>query len=70
MDAGALESILPLLRCPVSRQPLRFASTEEKRAASFPEYALALASQDGRHVYPVSDGIPVLLPPETLSTEH
>lgn len=69
MDLTWLDSILPVLRCPASRQPLRFASPEEKRAASLPESDPALASEDGAHIYPISDGIPILLPPGTATTD-
>ena len=68
-DLTWLESTLPLLRCPATKQPLRFASAKEKRAASLSESDPALASEDGAHVYPISDGIPILLPPGTATTE-
>ena len=64
-----LESTIPLLRCPASKQPLRFATAEEKRAASLLESDPALASEDGTHVYPISDGIPILLPPGTATND-
>ena len=69
MDSSWLDSVLPLLRCPASQQPLRFASADEKRVASLPESDPALASLDGVHVYPISDGIPLLLPPGTATNE-
>ena len=68
-DPTWLESTLPLLRCPATRQPLRFATADEKRAASMLESAQALASEDGAHVYPISDGIPILLPPGTATND-
>lgn len=64
MDLSWLESFLPTLRCPVSKQPLRWATPEER--GSLP---CALASEDGRHVYPISDGIPILLPPESRAND-
>ena len=57
MDLSWLEQFLPMLRCPASQQPLRWATPEERGAAP-----AALASEDGRHVYSISDGIPILLP--------
>jgi uncharacterized protein YbaR (Trm112 family) len=69
MDLSWLDSFLPLLRCPVSKQPLRLASAEEKRAASLRESEPALASEDGVHVYPVSDGIPILLPQDSTTND-
>ena len=68
-DLTWLDSTLLLLRCPVTKQPLRFATAEEKRAASMPESAPALASEDGAHLYPISDGIPILLPPGAATNE-
>ena len=69
-DLSWLDELLPLMRCPVSKQPLRLATVEEKRAASLPIDQPALISNDARHIYPVADGIPILLPPDTLSTSH
>jgi len=69
MNLRWLDSFLPLLRCPASKLPLRFASPEEKRATSLPESDPALASQDGKHVYPIIDGIPILLPPDSTTNE-
>ena len=39
--------VLALLRCPTTKQPLRAATVEEKRAQGIPENEEALASQDG-----------------------
>jgi uncharacterized protein YbaR (Trm112 family) len=64
MDLAWLEQFLPLLRCPASKQPLRWATPEERKAAP-----AALASEDGRHVYSISDGIPILLPPNSVTNE-
>lgn len=64
MDSSWLEPFLPVLRCPASKQPLRLATDLERGDAE-----AALASQDGRHVYPISDGIPILLPPERATNE-
>ena len=64
MDLSWLESFLPTLRCPVSKQPLRWAAPEERGPLP-----IALASEDGLHVYPISDGIPILLTPESRTNE-
>lgn len=64
MNPNWLDPFLPLLRCPATKQPLRFATAEEKLAASLPEAEPALASEDGAHVYAIEDGIPILLRPE------
>lgn len=51
---------LSLLRCPVSGQKLRMAP---ELARNF-GWETALATEDGRLVYPIRDGIPALLPEE------
>ncbi len=62
-DLAWLESFLPILRCPATQQPLRWATEEEKNRHSILPSEKALASESGDHVYPISDGIPILLPP-------
>ncbi len=64
-DLTWLEKFLPLLRCPATKQPLRWASDEEKTRSSIPVSEKALATADGKHLYPISGGIPILLPPRT-----
>lgn len=64
-ETAWIEGFLPILVCPVTRQPLRWATPEERERAGFPAGSVALASQDGQHVYPVDHGIPILLPPES-----
>lgn len=62
------ETLLALLRCPLSGQPLRLASDEETR--SFPALKPgqgAVIRQDGQVVYRVENGIPVLIPEEAIS---
>jgi uncharacterized protein YbaR (Trm112 family) len=63
-DLSWLEKFIPLLRCPATKQSLRWASNEEKTHASIPVSEKALATADGKHLYPISDGIPILLPPQ------
>lgn len=62
-DLAWLESFLPLLRCPVSGQPLHLASGDELAARGLAGDQPVLLSQDGSRSYPVDHGIPVLLPP-------
>ena len=53
---------LQRLRCPVSGSPLQWADAaalERIKGAGAP--AQALITADGRHAYPVIDGLPVLL---------
>jgi uncharacterized protein YbaR (Trm112 family) len=54
-----IERWLPILRCPNSGQPLRWA-TDQDRARLNPQ--AVLVSEDGGHGYYVDQGILVLLP--------
>lgn len=58
------EAVLSVLRCPVSRQKLRQASGEEKRAHDAPLNDEALISEDGKYFYGSQGGIVILLPAE------
>ncbi len=64
------EALLEILCCPVTRQPLRLADTETLRLAST-RVAVPLAEgllrEDGRMVYPVKNGIPLLVPEEGIA---
>jgi uncharacterized protein YbaR (Trm112 family) len=62
-DSAWLESYLSRLRCPDTHQPLRWATPEE--CAQWGWAAVersALAREDGSRLFPIDDGIPILLP--------
>ena len=50
--------LLALLRCPETKQTLRVATPEELARVKLPA---GLIREDGRVIYPIQDGIPVLL---------
>ncbi len=54
---------LSLLRCPVTKQPLRLLEAAEKETRGIPVDEPALITVDGSHVYRAVNGMPVLLPP-------
>lgn len=76
--------LLELLCCPVSKRPLRPASREQLRVLNAviaagqvvkvggepvtQPLSGALVREDGQVVYPVDDGIPVLLAEEAIGT--
>ena len=65
-DLDWIESFLPKFRCPDTRQPLRWATAEECARAGLPAAEKsALARSDGTRVFPIDDGIPILLPQDT-----
>ena len=53
--------LIALLRCPESLQPLRLATAEELARVQLGE---GLIREDGLVVYPIRDGIPMLLADE------
>ena len=61
--------VLSVLRCPVSRQKLRVATDEEKKAHDAPIDEDALLTEDGKYFYRSQNGILILLPPQDLVTE-
>jgi uncharacterized protein YbaR (Trm112 family) len=60
--------LLALLRCPLTMQPLRLAPTELLAKLPVPLEA-ALVREDGAVVYPIREGLPVLLPEEAIPVE-
>ena len=65
-----IESFLPKFRCPDTRQSLRWATPEEcARVGIPPAPRVALAREDGSRVFPIDDGIPLLLPLDTAAQD-
>jgi len=57
--------LLSMLSCPITRQPLREASPEELKSFGA-DLTAGLIREDGLVVYPVTNGIPLLLPGEGI----
>jgi uncharacterized protein YbaR (Trm112 family) len=57
------DTLIEILRCPATHQPLRRATELEKRAAGIPDDEETLASLDGTRIYRAPNGLPSLLPP-------
>ena len=57
--------LLPLLCCPLTHQPLREGTSEELKAFGS-ELTAGLIREDGRVLYPVRNGIPLLGPGEAV----
>jgi uncharacterized protein YbaR (Trm112 family) len=53
--------LISLLRCPATKQPLRPATDEEKRARGIPSQEDALITEDGTHLYRTEMDFPILL---------
>ena len=60
--------LFALLRCPLTMQPLRLAPPELLAKLPVPLEA-ALVREDGAVVYPIRDGLPVLLPDEAIAVK-
>lgn len=69
MNLDWLHQILPLLRCPDTRQELRWATDAEMAQAGLPPGEKALVRQDGTRMFFIEDGIPNLLPLELGANE-
>lgn len=57
-----LDTFLPRLCCPHTRQALRLATDEERLRVGLDDSQQALINADGTHLYPVVEDIPHLLP--------
>jgi uncharacterized protein YbaR (Trm112 family) len=57
--------LIPLLRCPATRQPLRLATDDEKRAQGIPLDEPALITPEGTHLYRTESGMPILIPSQS-----
>ena len=64
------EELLQILCCPLTRQPLRLADKDALNDASAKvarPISEGLIREDGRMLYPISNGIPLLTPEEGIS---
>jgi uncharacterized protein YbaR (Trm112 family) len=57
-----INEFLPLLRCPDSRQALRWAEDQDLERHARPASEKGLVTEDGSRYFPIDDGIPILLP--------
>ncbi len=64
MELEWINEALPLLRCPDTHQPLRWATPEDLRKLGHPPDEKALVREDGSRLFTIDDGIPILLPEE------
>lgn len=64
MNLTWLEVFIPMLRCPDTRQELRWATTQELMREGLSANDQALIRQDGSRLFYIEDGIPNLLPIE------
>ena len=60
------DSIVAILRCPVTKQNLRWATDAEKTAKGLPVAEEALVTVDGSRTYRSQSGILILLPDSQL----
>ena len=60
------DSIVAILRCPVTKQNLRWATEAEKSAKGLPVAEEALVTVDGSRTYRSQNGILILLPDPQL----
>jgi uncharacterized protein YbaR (Trm112 family) len=62
MNLDWINDFLPKMRCPDTHQPLRCATAEDLQRHGRPADEKALSREDGSHLFPIDDGIPILLP--------
>lgn len=62
MDLSWINDFLPTFRCPDTHQTLRWATEEDLQYHRRAMSDSALVTQDGVRLFPIEDGIPVLLP--------
>lgn len=63
------DELIEILCCPVTRQTLRLADKAELTKASIRASRVifeGLVREDGKILYPISDGIPLLVPEEGI----
>ena len=61
-DLAWIERFLPVFRCPDTQQSLRWATDEDRQRHGRPAGEKALVTEDGQRLFPIDDGIPILLP--------
>lgn len=62
MDPAWIDDFLPTFRCPDTHQTLRWATPEDLLRHGLAEREKVLVSQDGARLFPIDNGIPILLP--------
>lgn len=55
------DRLLQILRCPSTKQPLRYATDREKESWNIPLEEESLITEDGKRLYRTINGLPVLL---------
>lgn len=60
------DSLLKVLRCPETGQGVRIANEAEKQRFPVNFDEGALISEDGKRLYPIKDGFPVMLRDESV----
>lgn len=63
------DRLLQILRCPVTRQPLRYATEQEKKAWMVPLNEESLITENGKRLYRTLNGLPVLLSTTEVGAE-
>ncbi|CAN5740581.1 hypothetical protein BH11VER1_BH11VER1_08780 [soil metagenome] len=55
------DRLLQILRCPSTKQLLRYATDQEKETWGIPLEEESLITEDGKRIYRTINGLPVLL---------